>query len=204
MADWLIIGMFAGFRLSEWAVSSSYWRKHNQFPNNRDGSPTAFTRSDIRFHNDNKGAYVSITWRFQKNNNNGEVITFAKNLECPARCPYMAMKRIVDRATRMKLDPYVPLAWYRDNGINLPITDFEICTVLRLAASVVHLITDKDDLSRWSAHSIRVGACVALHASGADSITLKQRLRWRSDTFLMYLRNTPHLALAHTLMMSNL
>ena len=47
----------------------------------------------------------------------------------------------------------------------------------------VYNITDKKELAKFTYHSIRVGACVALHAAGEDGDLIKFWLRWRSDSF---------------------
>lgn len=65
-----------------------------------------------------------------------------------------------------------------------------------VAARVYKLdpIKDKEALQRWSSHSLRVGACVILHSMGITETQLKWLLRWRSDAFMVYLRNTAILA----------
>ena len=55
-------------------------------------------------------------------------------------------------------------------------------------------VKDKADLQRWSAHSLRVGACVSLHTMGFSGPQIKFLLRWKSDTFMMYLRNVAMLS----------
>ena len=47
-------------------------------------------------------------------------------------------------------------------------------------------------------HSIRVTAANLLHRAKFSDSYIKNRLRWRSDTFLMYLRNTFYTADQHT------
>ena len=64
-------------------------------------------------------------------------------------------------------------------------------------------ITASDELIRLTTHSIRVSACVLLHETNQTPDFIKARLRWRSDAYLMYLRNTPKLALLHTQAVSN-
>ena len=44
---------------------------------------------------------------------------------------------------------------------------------------------------------IVVGACVFLHAQNISAEDIKFRLRWRSDSFRMYLRNIIQLAERH-------
>jgi hypothetical protein len=48
-----------------------------------------------------------------------------------------------------------------------------------------------DDLDRFTSHSIRVGACVALHAANILALNIQHAPRWKSDAFLIYLRNLP-------------
>ena len=61
--------------------------------------------------------------------------------------------------------------------------------MLQEAAAFVYDIKDKKELSKFTAHSIRVGACVNLHSQGQSGENIKFRLRWRSDAFMMYLKN---------------
>ena len=54
----------------------------------------------------------------------------------------------------------------------------------------LHPTNDRDALRLWSSHSLRVGACVLLHAMGFPPQDIKWLLRWMSDAFMAYLRNT--------------
>ena len=74
------------------------------------------------------------------------------------------------------------------------IDDLSITKVLRDSATAVYGITDPVDLKKFTSHSIRVGACVLLHASDYDHDYIKFRLRWQSDTYRVYLRNVASLA----------
>jgi hypothetical protein len=61
-----------------------------------------------------------------------------------------------------------------------------------IAAAVYQLSFDKhkEELQRWSSHSLRVGACVILHSMNFSTTQIQWLLRWRSDSFKVYLRNT--------------
>ncbi|CAB9527063.1 unknown protein [Seminavis robusta] len=61
----------------------------------------------------------------------------------------------------------------------------------RLAAAVynLHPLHDKADLSKWSSHSLRVGARVILHIMGFSDRDIQWILRWKSMSFVMYFRN---------------
>jgi hypothetical protein len=70
---------------------------------------------------------------------------------------------------------------------------------MRLVAANVYGLNpskpeDKALLQKWSAHSLRVGACVIIHSRGMSHAQIKFLLRWRSDAFMVYLRNTAVLA----------
>ena len=68
-----------------------------------------------------------------------------------------------------------------------------------LAAKCYYLdpVVNKQELQLWSSHSLRVGACVVLHAMGFPPQDIKWLLRWLSDAFMAYLRNTNVLAGKH-------
>jgi hypothetical protein len=66
-----------------------------------------------------------------------------------------------------------------------------------LAAAHVYKLdptTDCAHLCRWSAHSLRVGACVILHGMGFTDTQIQFLLRWQSNAFYVYLRNIAGLA----------
>ncbi len=205
--DWFIIGMYTGQRLSEWAQE-----KGKILAKNRDGRPTAFIPSDINFL-DKRGAFiddplrdtnniysVNVQWRSQKNGVNGEIITFSRNKN-NSRCPVLAFLRVIQRSSDLLKSKAKssPLSVYKNENCEVKyIRDTDIEFYLRLAAKNVYNIHKLDHLKKWSAHSIRVGACVALHEQGFSGIDIRHRLRWRSDTFLDYLRNTIKLAEKHS------
>jgi dihydrodipicolinate reductase len=87
------------------------------------------------------------------------------------------------------------LAVFTMDGTATGAVDFirstHINDALRHAATVVYNVTAKADLARFSSHSVRVGACVALHAAGIQQQDIKFALRWKSDSFYTYLRNLP-------------
>jgi hypothetical protein len=56
----------------------------------------------------------------------------------------------------------------------------------------------KTALQKWSCHSLRVGACVLLHTMGFTEPQIKWILRWKSDAFMVYLRNITNLSDKHT------
>jgi len=197
MTDWLVLGMYTGFRISEWATPNSY-QSPNVFQLARDGSCLAINATDMVLSPPTAtNLTVTIRWRWQKNGQNGQRISFCATPNHPDRCRWAAAKRILLRAQLLNILPTSPLSWFLDGSTPKLIMDSHITATLREAAAGAHNITDPEALGTWTSHSIRVGACVALHEAGADGTFLKKRLRWESDTFMVYLRNTPKLALQH-------
>ena len=217
LCDWLILGMQTGFRLSEWCQDTSKMSATQDISRNVDRSPKAFIFSDfvfseknnVRINNDYyqhipKAEYVTIKWRFQKNNDNGQFLVFSANPTKLGRCPVRAALRIRARAQRYNISPQHPIAIYRhDTGVPHLITNKHVENFLQKLAKSVYNITKKEDLQRFTSHSIRVGACVVLHENNCTAEFIKVRLRWRSDAFLMYLRNTIKLASLHNVASNN-
>ena len=211
ITDWFILGMQTGMRKSEWCQDRHLLRKTGQVIPNRDGSSSAFIIEDFTFESatgvrcDNSrhnhitnASAVRIRWRFQKNGNNGEILTYAANFTNPTRCPVRAALRIRARAIRLGVPPDTPIAVFENTaGFSQFIDDFHVTFKLQQLAKAVYNITKSEDLARFSTHSIRVGACVLLHETSQTPDFIKARLRWRSDAYLMYLRNTPKLAMLH-------
>ena len=211
LTDWLILGMQAGMRLSEWCQDKSLYLKNKQIALNIDGSSKAFILKDFYFADENNrrrnnsvavhiatAETLTITWRFQKNNDNGQKLTFSKNDEIHNRCPVRAALRIRARALRYNIPVDAPLAIYREpSGKICLIDNTHVEHFLQSLATVVYNISDKNELKKFTSHSIRVGACVVLHENNCSGAFIKLRLRWRSDAFLVYLRNTTKLAQLH-------
>ena len=79
------------------------------------------------------------------------------------------------------------------------ITSKQVASILQSVAAKVFKLNDTDKaLNKWTSHSIRVTACNLLHRQGFSDTYIQTRLRWRSNAFLDYLRNTLYTAAAHT------
>jgi len=211
--DWFGVGLSTGQRLSEWA-------QHNENKGDihaplRKGltndTIAAFLPEDIQFMFGNKKRCslqeavdnlsndkvkrVTLTWRIQKNNQNGETKTFLRNDKSPRLCVVRRMQRIMLRyITLVGLEqPEVPLGIYRANdGTVRTIISKQIDEKMRSLVTKhynYNPVTDKKLINKWSSHSLRVGACQILYASGFTCYEIKVLLRWRSDAFMDYLRD---------------
>ena len=215
LRDWLTIAIVAGFRKSEWIHDTTKTTETGgPFHLNVDGSVKGFIRSDFRLEympvNDknksrkkikirikHKPNMLKIKWRFQKNGNNNQVISFAANPKVPKKCPVAAAVRILDRAERLQVPAHHPIAVFYENKRGVYLTDRVVAASLRECAKTVYCLDDQKAINDYTCHSPRIGACVLLHCGGSNELTIKTRLRWESDAFLMYLRNVPCLAAQH-------
>ena len=65
------------------------------------------------------------------------------------------------------------------------------------AAVVLGEVVIAEEFQQYISPSIRICACVLLHGKGYSSVFINDRLCWRSDTSMDYLRDTPRLACKH-------
>jgi hypothetical protein len=209
LRDWFGVGLYGGLRLTEWAQEKSNSDISHPLldPN---GVPKAFCLADLEFRTAGNSRITLedafkapegsieraiITFSHQKNKHHGEKRTFIRNTRTPRLCFVTLMLRIFKRFIRLVgwNHRQTPLGIYRTaTGQALFITASDIVAKMHEAACAVynlHPIRDKATLKLWSSHSLRVGACVILHALGFSGPQIKFLLRWASDCFMEYLRN---------------
>ena len=214
--DWIVLGRYTGFRQAEWCqTTQTRFKRIVTWP----GKPSlAFTFADFVFLDKNgqrlygrkalnsqRVHYVIITWRWQKNKDHGQQITYAKDLDNPTFCPVLAAVRIAHRAITLQIHTDHPIAVYKhDDGTCRFITDSEVNTCLRTAAQTAHNIPTGDaNLNKWSTHLIRVTACNLLHRQKFSDSYIQNRLRWKSKCWKDYLCNTFYTADQHTILLSD-
>jgi hypothetical protein len=99
--------------------------------------------------------------------------------------------QLVLGAKRLNQPDDMPVAVYKmRKGKVIYLTGNKIAKLLRKAVKEVRPNTTSDELKRYSAHSLRVWACVLLDKAGKLPDYIKKRLRWLGDSFRMYLRDT--------------
>ena len=216
LVDWLIIGFQAGFRKSEWLHDDSRPTEYGTpFHLNRDGTSKSFMASDFSLmayqdpatkHKDSdkeiEPNYLRIKWRYQKNSDNGQMISFAGN-KSKDNCVVRAARRILARAKRLGVPSHYPIAVFGCKGKPVYMTGRMVQEAFRKCAQIVYNIIDEDFLSRYTCHAVRVAAAVTLHCGGASDHTIMMRLRWKSGAFRGYLRNAPKLAAEHNRIVNN-
>ena len=209
LADWALLALHFGFRLSEFLQTQDNIN-HKNIQRNLDGLPQAFILSDFQFFGPHKQHLsldhssiidpltiesFSITWRYQKNLQNGERKLMTRNDTTKHLCTLRALLRICHRASLLQIHATTPLAVYCTSKHKPTfITHKHMEQIIRMAAQKTYNIKKLSDLHRFSCHSLRVGACVMLHIAGFSADSIKFELRWRSDSFRDYLRNVVSLA----------
>jgi len=215
--DWFVCGTYAGFRLSEWAQEAKNSRM-GSFQLDLRNEAKALCLRDVRFASSSGARFSAvdalnapsgtqfdkcwIIFRTQKNGDNGEEKMFTRNTTAGGMCFVTSMLSIVQRFVRIRgaHDLMTPLALYNGSATCTEpsfITSADIEAMMRPLASKVYSldpVKDKVALSKWSAHSLRVGACTILHAIGFTEPQIKFILRWQSSAFMVYLRSTRILA----------
>lgn len=232
LADWFLVGLYGGLRLSEWAQPDhAAYRNLSTPQQNQFGDPSAFCLGDFTFGvaTKNGRSFRKITaiaaakaptstvivrgwilWRTQKNGDNGETRLFTTNPNPEGRNCVIAMLGIVKRLLRVCPSAHdkTPLALFRKDGerIPRPINATHIEQTMRALAAEVynyHPTRDRKALQQWSSHSLRVGGCVILFSQGYTGAQIKFLLRWRSDAFMAYLRNLAVTSDKHNITMDN-
>ena len=167
IADWGVLGLAAGLRLSEWCQQNSNTNHTLSKPVtlNVDGTARAFIADDFVFLNKRKQKvlftshvklhhvhYVAICWRFQKNLDNGQVITFKKSTNANF-CPVNAVLCIMLHADRFDIKPDQPLAVVmlgpKGNQRLSYVTSHLVSKVLQNTTSYVYKITNPKDLENF-------------------------------------------------------
>ena len=116
LSDWLVLGLQAGFRRMEWAQDRAHLKKYKDIQRNIDGSPAVFILKDFELRKkgnkmiDNssnkevsKASITNLKWRFQKNMDNGQTISYIEDNKNKKLCFVRASKRIRNRALKLKI-----------------------------------------------------------------------------------------------------
>ena len=211
IVDWIILGRYTGFRSSEsFQTTQSSYMRIDDWP---EGPSLAMTRNDFRFldgserHLASDSAlrgeminFIAVIWRHQKNKDHGQEIVFAGDKDNPDYSPTDAGLRICQRSQRLGMEDHEPMGVYKNERGKTKFITGKLVTKLVRAAACGALGLKKEDpvVSQWSTHSIRVTAANLLHRQNLSNSYIMKRLRWKSDAFLCYLRNTIHAAETHT------
>ncbi len=163
------LGHITGHRLSEYAQTKHSKVERHRYPSGREVIK-AFTANDFIFF-DSSGyritelteaaiegiASVKVTWHIQKNRQNGQSLSIAADTANPAICPARNAAALVMRSRRLGQPPDLPVAFYiNKNGEKIYLTGAKIAELFQKAVKSCQPDTPKEELSRYSAHSVRV------------------------------------------------
>jgi hypothetical protein len=214
LVDWLVIGLHTGYRRCEWAQAQEVSGKRSDFQiieELPDRPIYAVLPTDIVFLDPRKRAIsdplavplaqiaaIQVTWRFQKNGEHGQTVTFSANVADRDFCIVRAFLNVFRRFRALGVDPTFPLAIYRKCPGSQRASWFTTRGITKtLKAIAAEVYSDEADVAamKFTPHSLRIGACMILFSAGLDAAQIKHRLRWKSDSFMSYLRDVPQLAL---------
>ena len=144
--------------------------------------------------------YMKVTWRIQKNRRNGQSLKIPVERAHQAVCPVYNALQIVMR--KVRLDPSnldTPVCVYVTNNSTVPlfITGAKVKNLIHRAIDIVNPTMPKEERQKYSAHSLRVWACVLLDQAKKPPSFIKQRLRWLGESYRLYLRDTLHQSQSH-------
>eukprot|EP00985_Skeletonema_marinoi_P012069 scaffold5758_cov69-Skeletonema_marinoi.AAC.4 len=138
--------------------------------------------------------HMSVTWRIQKNRQNGQSLKLKVDRANEPLCPIKNALEIVLRKLRIdRARLATPLCVFTKEAHStnaLYLTARKVAEVIQKAVKAVHPNISKKELSRYTAHSFRVWAAVLLDEQGKQPTFIKSRLRWMGDSFMLYLRDT--------------
>jgi len=128
--DWLLIGIFAGFWKTEWMQDTFNYTSSGTYQRvSKDGSARAFIASDFSFspflpsqqhlakQSTTPNGELHIKWRYQKNNQNGQQISYTHNLLKEEFSVILAAQRILQRAQRLNIPLNHPIAVFSHDTI---------------------------------------------------------------------------------------
>ncbi len=163
----------------------------------------AFTANDFQFFDKNSQVItelsdasikvvdrVHITWHIQKNRQNNQMVTLSSDKTNTAICPILAALRLVLRARHLFQPDLMPVACYLKKNALAYISGSRTAILFQAVARALHPKISKEEEQQYSAHLLRVWACVLLDEAGKLPDYIKKRLCWMGDSFWMYLHDT--------------
>ena len=112
-------------------------------------------------------------------------------LDHPDICSVRNAFLLVLRKQQLQYFLSLPLSIFQNkSGDAKYLTARKIAEVLRKAARTAHPDLTEDEIQKFSAHSIRVWACVLLSEAGMKPDFIKSCLRWMGESYRTYLQDT--------------
>jgi hypothetical protein len=203
------LGRYGGFRCQEFAMDDHHTIKTYLMPNGVEVT-RAFCVRNIKFRGRGRSTIVypltnrdmieevGTEYDVQKNRCNGQTPWFHCERRHPQYCPVQLALKLVWRARTLGQKEDDPLCVYRHtNGENRYLTGTDVTKYYRFVYKLVMPNVSDEELKLISTHSLRVTACVLLAEAGKEGWYIKLRLRWLSDCYEIYIRNTTRMGIQH-------
>jgi hypothetical protein len=216
--DWMRLGLFTGFRISEYGQSRlEAGQRFQVIPDSSDvppvyrKTPLAFVRGDFLFfdassrtidhsslserHALTEVLSLEITWRYDKSANNFTKRRFLLNAH-PIFDPVDAAVSIIHRANLLGVPFDEPIGvWRPSAATTYPyrfVRDSDVSSIMREAC--LNAYPDpahymRIHIQQIVPHSNRVTAAVCLHNGGARDDEIAFKLRWHTSSVPTYLRD---------------
>ena len=140
---------------------------------------------------------VGLFFEIKKNRHNRQTQKFARERRFPKYCCALSVIEIIENAYFLGAEPDSPACLYREGDSTKYLTGCDLTNYLRFVTKLTFVHITDDELKLISTHSIRVTAAVLLNEAGKDGTYIKLRLRWLSDCYMVYLRNTDIIMIQH-------
>ena len=164
----------------------------------------AFVPDDFEFYDKNGRRILTIDetsldnlghmfaqWKRQKNGQNGQKRMIQADHKHPRLCPVRNALLLILRKMRLGHSMLLPIAIFKNKKGEIKyLTGSKIAEVLQKAAKAVHPDLSETEIKKFTAHSIRVWACVLLDEAGKSPDFIKNKLRWMGESYRIYLRDT--------------
>jgi hypothetical protein len=155
--DIVALGCYIGPRLSRYTQTTQDKVDHHTYPSGKTVIK-AFTAKDFIFYDEkeriiknlnndslHQALFVKITWRIQKNRQNGQSITLTAEIDRPKICLVRSAMQLVLRAKRLNQPVDMPLVVYKTKkGKVIYLTGNKIAKLLQKAVKEVWLDTTPD------------------------------------------------------------
>ncbi len=205
VADWFTLIRITSLQCAEYAQKTQSAVDEHEYPSGRCVTK-AFIPTDWKFYNKD-GVTINVhslskdvqvfptklrvTYRIQKNRQNGQSIILVADNNHPDICLVQAAYRIFLRAKRLGKSNFQPMAVFiNKSNTTKYLTGNKIAEVLRSIAKAVHPDLTKEELKKFSSHSGRVWALVLLDEAGMTPDFMKSRLQWMGESYCLYLWDT--------------
>lgn len=210
--NWICLGRFGGYRGGEFLQKTQDRVEYHTYPSKKRvvkafvPKDWIFTDSDGKIIEELTEAHLDclqsteVTHRLQKNRRNNQKLNFSADNNNKDLCFCRNAAQIVLRAKRLGQSDDLPLAIYKNSKQSSfkYLTSRKVTEYLRKATRLAHPDWPKEKVNMIGIHSIRVFALVLLSEANKPSWFMKARLRWVSDSYKLYLRDTSAISNEHT------